>query len=120
MLRADPSSAGPLFMRVAISGIAFQRFSSNEAFLLPNDGTGTPPRFCCPTWCRCSGIASLDEALSQVSELRVLHNPQPIGSARTIVATLDMDNLTAAQVPEPCFGALALAALGWLWRFRVS
>lgn len=120
MLRADPSSAGPLFMRVAIQGSPFQRFSSNEAFLLPNDGDWYSASFLLADMVQVLGSQSLNEALTQVSEFRVLHNPQPDWIGADIVATLDMDNLTAAQVPEPCFGALALAALGWLWRFRVS
>lgn len=63
-------------------------------------------------------FGSLTEALSTPSELRIFHNPDPTffgpgGNAiPAVTVTLGIDNIVAAQAPEP--GALALLGIGAL------
>lgn len=68
---------------------------------------------------------SISSALSNASELRIFHNPDPVFGgpgmgAPPVVATLGIDNITA--VPEPSAAWLAIAGLGFLGlrRFRRS
>jgi hypothetical protein len=62
------------------------------------------------------GAGSIDDLLANVGELRIFHNPDPFfipAMNPPVLATLGVDNITAAQaaVPEPATLTLLLAGM---------
>jgi hypothetical protein len=99
-MRVDPSSAGPLSMRIAVGRSGFAQASSTP-IILPNDGVwrqvsfGLSPSDLDPI----GSPTPLSFVLSNVTELRILSNPSISWQGEYIDATLDVDNITAG--PEP-------------------
>lgn len=113
VMRADPGG-GALLMRLAIEGASGERWGSTTAFSLPNDGSYHYFEFplTSAALTQLEGSDPLAMVLSNVTQLRFLHSTSPDWEAGSIVATLDLDNLTANPIPEPSTTALAgIAAL---------
>lgn len=108
----------PLYMRIGVQGNPGERFASSNAIFLPADGAWHHVTFglSASDLSLVSGIASLDDVLGEVQELRILsREANPGWQADAIATTLGADNITA--VPEPA-SALALGLALVLLRRR--
>jgi hypothetical protein len=91
---------------------------TSDAIFLPAESGWTAVTFLIGPENLTAGLGSVTEALSGVSELRLFHNPAPFflgpggNSIPSVSASLGVDNIRAAAIPEP--GTLALVATGLL------
>jgi hypothetical protein len=91
---------------------------TSDAIFLPAESGWTAVTFLIGPENLTAGFGSITEALSGASELRLFHNPEPFflgpggNSIPSVQASLGVDNIRAAAIPEP--GTLALAATGLL------
>jgi hypothetical protein len=109
LMRNDPTSAGNLFMRVAIHQTAgADWYASTNHFDLPNDGQWYPVTFelNAASLTQLAGTDPLANVLADVDELRILHSTAPNFRGGVIPATLDIDNIRA--IPEPASGVIAV------------
>jgi len=117
----DPTSAGPLFLRLSFTDNASgpgTGFSSAEALVVQNDGEFVDLFFEINDTALVNvpgtGTASFEEVLSNVDRLRILaaeSGPAYVVSGANgdrLASTLFIDNIAAVGVPEPASGTLVL------------
>ena len=106
----------PLSMRIALEGGGGSWFASTTPVTLPADGAWHPARFELTSGMnRIEGSSTLANALTSVTEFRILHSSSPNYRGDTIASSFGVDNITA--VPEPA-GLAAVAVLLPLLRRR--
>ena len=117
----DPTSEGPLFLRLGFTDNAFGAgtgFSTAEALVVQNDGEFVDLFFEINDTALVNvpgtGTASFEEVLSNVDRLRILSaesGPAYIVSSEDRLASiLFIDNIVAVGVPEPASVAAILIA----------
>jgi len=96
--------------------------TTTESLYLPAGGGWTHAEFLIGPSSLTSVVGSVDALLSNVSALRIFHNPDPGFPPPAIDAVLDVDNIRA--VPEPVSLVLWITAIALFgaraWRFRAS
>lgn len=124
LMRAD-SSGSALIMRIAIEGIAGNRYVTDTSFEfnLPADDAYHPVVFNlnAAELVQVGGVQNLNDVLMNVTELRILHATGPAWQGGSIPATLDVDNVTAlnSMIPEPSTMVLGiLGTAGLLFNVR--
>jgi hypothetical protein len=106
-----------LFVQFDAAGPVSAAFSSNAIFLPSGSGWQTVTFDVSPSALSViPGLPIEDPAttLANVTEFRIFHNPDPFfapGQIPAIAATLGVDNITAAAIPEPATATLAGAGL---------
>lgn len=108
-LALNNPGAQPLDIRVALTG-AGASWASVNPFALPADGAWYEVQFGlgASELTRVAGVADHATSLQAVTELRVLHNPNPDFRGAPVAGTLLVGTVTA--VPEP--GTATLVLLG--------
>jgi hypothetical protein len=102
-----------LFVEFGMMGPVNAAFTSN-AVLIPANSDWTTIAFDVSPAALIAILGSATGALANASELRIFHNPDPafiVEGNPAIVAELGVDNITAANIPEPATWTLLLGGL---------
>jgi hypothetical protein len=121
-ITADMANFGssPLSMRVALQDGNFVDYSSTLAAVLPADGKWHPVVFDLTNAGLTSlgGADTLQQALANVSQLRLLSSAGPAFNGDALAGTLGVDNIRATSTPEPSSILFILGVIGAMPRRR--
>ena len=112
-VRVDPSSQGPLFLRLAFEGTNGARYVSTNAVEVPDDGNwhNVSLPFEDATMSLVAAGATFAQAAAGVTEFRLIHRPAgPAWTASSFVGVVGYDNISTRSVAR---------FEGWLWETGV-